>query len=118
VNHSVNFPACRAIVHHGGAGTTASGMRAGIPALILWFSAEDQPIWADVVTRLKVGSGRAFSDSTLDSLTDDLRSVLTPQCASRAREVAAAMSDPAANVSHTTDLLEQAARVRRDSSSR
>ncbi|WP_425436542.1 glycosyltransferase [Mycobacterium numidiamassiliense] len=118
VNHSVIFPACRAIVHHGGAGTTAAGMRAGIPALILWFSAEDQPIWADVVTRLKVGSGRAFSDSTLDSLTDDLRSVLTPQCASRAREVAAAMSDPAANVSHTTDLLEQAARVRRDSSSR
>ena len=36
VNHAVIFPACRAVVHHGGAGTTAAGMRAGVPTLILW----------------------------------------------------------------------------------
>ena len=29
VNHAAVFPACRAVVHHGGAGTTAAGMRAG-----------------------------------------------------------------------------------------
>ena len=28
VNHAAVFPACRAVVHHGGAGTTAAGMRA------------------------------------------------------------------------------------------
>jgi UDP:flavonoid glycosyltransferase YjiC (YdhE family) len=28
VNYAVVFPACRAIVHHGGAGTTAAGLRA------------------------------------------------------------------------------------------
>ena len=36
VNHAAIFPACRAVVHHGGAGTTAAGLRAGIPTLILW----------------------------------------------------------------------------------
>src|SRR6201996_8603528 len=36
VNHTAVFPACRAIVHHGGTGTTAASLRAGIPTLILW----------------------------------------------------------------------------------
>jgi len=54
VNHTAIFPMCRAVVHHGGAGTTAAGMRAGIPTLILWVTA-DQPIWAAQVKRLKVG---------------------------------------------------------------
>ena len=31
VNYAVIFPCCRAVVHHGGAGTTAAGLRAGSP---------------------------------------------------------------------------------------
>jgi vancomycin aglycone glucosyltransferase len=116
VNFAVAFPACRAVVHHGGAGTMAAGMRAGVPTLILWFSwltVDDQPIWADVVTRLKVGSGRSFSASTLDSLVADLRSILTPECVARAREVAAQMTKPAQSVASAADLLEDTARLGR-----
>jgi UDP:flavonoid glycosyltransferase YjiC (YdhE family) len=113
VNHSAVFPACRAVVHHGGAGTTAAGMRAGIPTLILWLSIEDQPIWAAVVERLKAGSGRPFSASTLDSLVADLRSFLTPQCVARGREVAAQMTKPAESVASAADLLEDTARLGR-----
>jgi len=112
VNHAAIFPACRAVVHQGGAGTTAAGMRAGIPTLVLWFWLEDQPIWASAVERLKVGSGRAFSASTLDSLVADLSSILTPQCLTRAREVAAQMTTSAESASRTADLLEGAARQR------
>jgi vancomycin aglycone glucosyltransferase len=116
VNFAVAFPACRAVVHHGGAGTMAAGMRAGVPTLILWFSwlsVDDQPTWADVVTRLKVGSGRPFSASTLDSLVADLRSILTPQCVARAREVAAQMTTPAESIASAADLLEDTARLGR-----
>ncbi|ORV17911.1 glycosyltransferase [Mycobacterium celatum] len=109
VNHAAVLPACGAIVHHGGAGTTAAGMRAGIPTLILWRWL-DQPLWADVVTRLKIGSGHQFSDTTLESLVADLRSLLTPQCAARAREVAARLTNPAESVALAADLLEDAAR--------
>ncbi|OMC09430.1 glycosyltransferase [Mycobacterium sp. SP-6446] len=109
VNHGAIFPACRAVVHHGGAGTTAAGMRAGIPTLILWFSLEDQPMWAAAVERLEVGAGRAFSASTVASLVEDLRSVLTPRCVTRAREVAARMTKPAQSAAATADLLEEAA---------
>ena len=48
VNHAVIFPACRAVVHHGGAGTTAAGLRAGVPTLVLWLLG-DQPRWGAAV---------------------------------------------------------------------
>ena len=63
VNHAAIFPACRAVVHHGGAGTTAAGLRAGVPTLILW-TLRDQPIWGAAVKRLKVGTARRFSATT------------------------------------------------------
>ncbi|OBH69254.1 hypothetical protein A5684_24755, partial [Mycobacterium intracellulare] len=44
VNYASIFPSCRAVVHHGGSGTTAASLRAGIPTLALWSSA-DQPYW-------------------------------------------------------------------------
>jgi UDP:flavonoid glycosyltransferase YjiC (YdhE family) len=109
VNHSAVFPLCRAIVHHGGAGTTAAGMRAGVPTLILWVGA-DQPIWAAAVKRLKVGTSRRFSRTTADSLLSDLQVVLAPQYATRASEIAPEMTKPAISVSTAADLLEDAAR--------
>ncbi len=109
VNHSAIFPACRAVVHHGGAGTTAAGMRAGVPTLILWLWV-DQPIWAAVVEWLKVGSGRRFSGITQESLVADLQSILIPECATRARVVAAQMTKSAESVARTADLLEETAR--------
>jgi UDP:flavonoid glycosyltransferase YjiC (YdhE family) len=113
VNHAAVFPACRAVVHQGGAGTTAAGMRAGIPTLILWHPINDQEIWAGAVERLKVGSGRAFSASNLGSLVADLRSILDPQCVTRAREVAAQMTKPAVSVASAADVLEDAGRLGR-----
>ncbi|OBA60515.1 glycosyltransferase [Mycobacterium sp. 1100029.7] len=107
VNHATIFPKCRAVVHHGGAGATAAGLRAGVPTLILWFWL-DQPVWAAGITELKVGSGRAFMESTLDSLVADLRAVLSPDMAARAREVAAQMTKADESISRTADLLEEA----------
>jgi vancomycin aglycone glucosyltransferase len=113
MNHAAVFPACRAVVHQGGAGTTAAGMRAGIPTLILWHPTNDQQIWADAVTRLKVGSGRAFSASNLGSLVADLQSILNPQCITRASEVAAHVTKPAVSAASAADLLEDAGSLRR-----
>ena len=109
LNHAAIFPACRAVVHHGGAGTTSAGMRAGIPALILWI-AFDQPIWADVVKRLKVGTSRRFSRTTSESLVADLHRILAPEYETRARETASRMTKPTASVTATADLLQDTAR--------
>jgi UDP:flavonoid glycosyltransferase YjiC (YdhE family) len=107
LNYATIFPACRAVVHHGGSGTTAAVLRAGIPSLILWDVA-DQPIWATQVKRLKVGSARRFSNITAKSLVADLRSILAPHYAIRASDIAARMSTPAAAVAAAADLLEDA----------
>jgi vancomycin aglycone glucosyltransferase len=107
-NHATVFPACRAVVHHGGAGTTAAGLRAGTANLVLW-SGLDQPVWAASVAHLEVGFGRRFSKSTLDSLSADLRMILTPQYAIRAAAVARRMTSPTESLSRAADLLEEAA---------
>ena len=113
VNHAAIFAECRAVVHHGGAGTTASGLRAGIPALILW-NGLDQPLWAAAIEELKVGFGRRFSETTQESFVIGLRSILTPQYTARARDVAGQMTKPAESVASAADLLEDTARRGRE----
>lgn len=53
VPHSWLFPRMAAIIHHGGAGTTAAALRAGIPAVIVPYFA-DQPFWARRIYQLGV----------------------------------------------------------------
>lgn len=53
--HSWLFPKMAAVVHHGGAGTTASGFRAGVPTTIVPHNA-DQPYWGRRVAQLGVGT--------------------------------------------------------------
>jgi UDP:flavonoid glycosyltransferase YjiC (YdhE family) len=109
VNHAAIFPACRAVVHHGGAGTTAAGMRAGVPTLVLWIRNE-QPLWGAAVKRLNVGSAQRLSGTTEDSLAAGLRCVLQPQYVARAREIATKITQPCVGVTAAADHLERAAR--------
>jgi UDP:flavonoid glycosyltransferase YjiC (YdhE family) len=111
VNYATIFPACRAVVHHGGAGTTAAGLRAGVPTLILW-TWPDQSLWGSRVERLKVGCARRLSTTTRESLIADLRTILTPQYAARARELATRMTKPAESITTAADLVEDFARLR------
>ena len=52
--HDLLFPTVSAVVHHGGAGTTGAGIRAGVPSLVVPFGV-DQPFWASRVVALGVG---------------------------------------------------------------
>lgn len=105
MSYAAIFPICRAVVHHGGAGTLAAGLRAGVPTLILW-NLPDQPIWGSQLKRLKVGTARRFSTTTEKSLVADLRKILAPDYLTRAREIAVRMSKPAESVVAAADLIE------------
>jgi UDP:flavonoid glycosyltransferase YjiC (YdhE family) len=109
VNYSAILPSCRAVVHHGGAGTTAAGLRAGIPMLVLWDVA-DQPLWGAQVTRMMVGRARRLSTATRESLVTDLRDIVAPQYVTRACEIATRMTQPTESVTAAADLLEGTAR--------
>ena len=112
VNYPAIFSACRAVVHHGGSGSTALGLRAGIPTLILW-TGGDQPFWGAQLRRLKVGTTRRFAATTRESLVKDLRRILAPEYAARARELATRMTKPAESVTAAADLVEKFAHLRR-----
>jgi UDP:flavonoid glycosyltransferase YjiC (YdhE family) len=52
--HAWLFPRCAAVVHHGGAGTTAAAFRAGVPSVVIPHMA-DQPYWGRRVHDLGTG---------------------------------------------------------------
>ena len=53
--HDWLFPQVSAVVHHGGAGTTAAGLRSGRPSVIVPFFG-DQPFWGRLVHSLGAGT--------------------------------------------------------------
>jgi len=55
IPHSWLFPKMATVVHHGGAGTTAAGLRAGVPTIITPFMG-DQAFWGHRVAQLGVGT--------------------------------------------------------------
>ena len=76
IPHSWLFPRMAALVHHGGMGTTAAGLRAGIPAVIVPLGG-DQPFWADRLLRLGVGVRSAgYFKVTSRQLAADVRRVM------------------------------------------
>jgi sterol 3beta-glucosyltransferase len=52
--HDWLLPRCKMIIHHGGAGTTSAGLRAGIPNVVVPFTA-DQPFWGRRVNAIGAG---------------------------------------------------------------
>ncbi|WP_328359295.1 glycosyltransferase [Mycobacterium sp. NBC_00419] len=106
LNYAAVFPACRAVVHHSGAGTIAACLRAGVPQVGLW-TLPDQALRTTQLKRLKVGTGRRFSKATEETLLADLRRVLAPAYCSRARDFASRMTTPAESAVAAADVVER-----------
>jgi len=88
VSHELLFPRVAAVVHHGGAGTTAAAARAGVPQVVTPMFG-DQPYWARRVVELGLGATVAYSAITEESLTNALRHALEPPVVARATAHAA-----------------------------
>ncbi|MCZ2123290.1 MAG: glycosyltransferase [Anaerolineales bacterium] len=54
VPHDWLLPKCKTVIHHGGAGTTSAGLRAGIPTIVVPFTG-DQPFWGNQICKMGVG---------------------------------------------------------------
>ncbi|MER7556617.1 glycosyltransferase [Nocardioides sp. NPDC126508] len=107
VDHATVLPRCVAAVHHGGAGTTAAVLRAGIPSVVGWYSA-DQPVWGRLLGDLGVGTSFRAARLDRDRLREALRSVLMPGVRERAAEVATLLITPEVAVARAADALERA----------
>ncbi|MFI1189826.1 glycosyltransferase [Streptomyces californicus] len=89
VPHALLFPRLAAVVHHGGAGTAAAALRAGVPAVTVPVTA-DQPFWAGRLAALGAATDPIpFRSLTAERLADSLDHVVKQQAHSRAAAEAA-----------------------------
>ena len=87
VPHDWLLSQCRMIVHHGGAGTTSAGLRAGIPQVIVPFIA-DQPFWARRVHAIGVGTRPILvKNLSVENLTQALFEAESNVIRERAQEI-------------------------------
>ncbi|KAK3989155.1 sterol 3-beta-glucosyltransferase [Cladorrhinum sp. PSN332] len=85
--HDWLFKRVSAVVHHGGAGTTAAGIKAGKPTVVVPFFG-DQIFWGTMITR--AGAGPApIPHKTLNAanLASAIEECLKPETQARAREL-------------------------------
>lgn len=76
LDHAAVLPLCQATVHHGGAGTTAAGLRASLPTMVCHGGA-DQAYWGAQDTRMNVGTSTGLKKLTTEKLVEGLRIILT-----------------------------------------
>ena len=87
--HDWLFPRVSAVVHHGGAGTTAIGLKCGKPTMIVPFFG-DQPFWGAMVAKAGAGANQAipYKRLTVDALAEGIAQCLTPEARLAAEKIA------------------------------
>lgn len=82
--HDWLFPRMKVVVHHGGAGSTMAGLRAGKPTVICPFFG-DQPFWGQVVQRAGVGPAPVPQRSlSAERLASAIQAALKPEVVQQA----------------------------------
>ncbi|KFZ02573.1 hypothetical protein V500_00118 [Pseudogymnoascus sp. VKM F-4518 (FW-2643)] len=88
VPHDWLFKHVSCVVHHGGAGTTAAGITAGRPTLVIPFFG-DQPFWGAMVARAGAGPDPIpYKQLTADKLADAINFCVKSESLERAKELA------------------------------
>ncbi|XP_073008666.1 sterol 3-beta-glucosyltransferase UGT80A2-like isoform X8 [Typha latifolia] len=91
VPHDWLFLQCKAVLHHGGAGTTAAGLKAACPTTVVPFFG-DQPFWGNRVHARGLGPPPIPIDQfTQQKLVDAIQFMMDPKVKERAVELAKAI---------------------------
>lgn len=85
--HDWLFQKVSAVVHHGGAGTTAAGIAAGRPTVVVPFFG-DQAFWGAMVSRAGAGPDPVpYKDLTAEKLAENITEALKPESLEKAQEL-------------------------------
>ncbi|CAN8101334.1 unnamed protein product [Discula destructiva] len=85
--HDWLFKKVSCVVHHGGAGTTAAGIKTGTPTVVVPFFG-DQPFWGAMIA--KAGAGprpTPYKNLTAEILAESIMTALKPETQARAKEL-------------------------------
>ncbi|GAA0526608.1 glycosyltransferase [Paractinoplanes ferrugineus] len=107
VAHETVFPRVAAVVHHGGAGTTAAAVRAGVPQVVCPFVG-DQPFWGARMQQLGVAPAAvAQRELTVSALAAAIRQAVSDPVISDAARRLGERVRAENGVATAVDLLEQ-----------
>ena len=112
IDHDTVLPLCRAAIHHGGAGSVAAGLRAGLPTVVTWVGA-DQPIWGRALVGVHAGASLPMSRVTAPALTEALRTALSDEAKLSAETLSRHLISPTKAVAAAADVVEQGLKGRR-----
>ena len=92
--HDWLFPRVSAVIHHGGAGTTAIGLKCGKPTMIVPFFG-DQPFWGAMVSKAGAGAQRTipYKELSVDALAEGIQQCLTAEAKNNAEQIARSIAD-------------------------
>jgi hypothetical protein len=87
--HDWLFPRCSAVIHHGGAGTTAIGLKTARPTMIVPFFG-DQPFWGAMVSKAKAGAHDCIPYKKLNAerLAEGIKQCLTEEARENVKKIA------------------------------
>ncbi|KAF2091987.1 glycosyltransferase family 1 protein [Saccharata proteae CBS 121410] len=87
--HDWLFPKVSAVVHHGGAGTTAMGLKCGKPTMIVPFFG-DQPFWGAMVAEAKAGAHQCipYKQLTMERLAEGIKQCLSDEAKENVAKIA------------------------------
>ncbi|KOS23446.1 Sterol 3-beta-glucosyltransferase UGT80B1 [Escovopsis weberi] len=89
VPHDWLFERVACVVHHGGAGTTAAGIKAGKPTVVVPFFG-DQPFWGAMISRAKAGPDPIpHAALTAEKLAEAIEFCLRPETQEQAQGLGA-----------------------------
>lgn len=99
--HDWIFPRVSAVIHHGGAGTTAIGLKCGKPTMVVPFFG-DQPFWGAMIAKAGAGYHEPvpWKELTVEKLVEGIQEILSPEVQANAMKLAediAAEGDGAEN---------------------
>jgi len=92
--HDWLFPRVKAVVHHGGAGTTAIGLKCGKPTMIVPFFG-DQPFWGAMVAEAKAGAHECipYKKLTAERLAEGIKQCMTEESQKNVQKIADSIVD-------------------------
>lgn len=87
--HDWLFPRVSAVIHHGGAGTTAIGLKCGKPTMIVPFFG-DQPFWGAMVSKAGAGALEPvpYKHLSVEALAEGIKQCLSPKAKAAAEKIA------------------------------
>lgn len=106
VPHTWLLPRCTMVIHHGGAGTTSAGLRAGIPNIVIPHTA-DQPFWGNRVHHIGAGPRPiSLKKLSVENLTRAIAEGNSPAIRKRAQAIGQALRSED-GVGHSIQWIEK-----------